>query len=361
MKSSDKKQRSIGQMGFLRTIAFSAFSILVALTLGGIILLLLGYNPLEAYGLIFSKAFKDFDQVLRRATPLLLTALAVAVPLKAGMFNIGEGQLVAGAFVAAILGSSLHLPFGVHTVVAILGAMLIGAVLGIIPAILKLKFNSPELVVAIMLNTVIVKLVEYLTLYPFRGHPLSPQTATIAETAAIPKVVPGVQWTGSLLIAIAMCFLVQFMMERTTFGLELKSAGLNREASKFLGINVKTMALAGMAIGGALAGMGGAIDVLGGKSSYYVGYYENYGFDGIAISYMASGNPILIIVMAIVVAGFKIGVLTLERSASISAFFNTALQGIIIVMLVCPHISSTALEKVKSLLLKKEKKGELTK
>lgn len=355
MKSSPLKRSRVGKTGldFLKTIGFSISSILVALFIGGAILLLLGYDPLHAYALIFSKAFRDFDQVLRRATPLLLAALAVAVPLKAGMFNIGEGQLVAGAFAAAIIGSAVHLPAGIHAVAAILGAMVIGAALGVIPAILKLKFNSPELVVAIMLNTVVVKLIEYLTLYPFRGHPLSPQTATVLDTAAIPKLLPGVQWTGSLVIAIATCFAVQFMVDHTRFGLELKSAGLNREASRFLGINVGTMALAGMAIGGALAAMGGAIDVLGGKASYYVGYYENYGFDGIAISYMANGNPVLIIVMAIIVAAFKIGVLTLERSMGISAYFNTALQGIIIVMLVCPRILSSAAKFVKELFVRK--------
>ena len=354
MTALKKVWKKIKKANLLRTLAFTVCSILVALIIGGTILLLLGYNPLEAYGLIFSKAIRDFDQVLRRATPLLMTALAVAVPLKAGMFNVGEGQLVAGAFAAALIGANMHLPTGIHAVVAILGAMVVGALLGLIPAVLKLKFNAPELVVAIMLNTVVVKLVEYLTLYPFRGHPLSPQTATVADTAVIGKVLPNVQWTGSLLIAIASCFAVKFLLDRTNFGLEMKSAGLNQETSKFLGINVRTMAVAGMAIGGALAAMGGAIDVLGGKSSYYVGYYENYGFDGIAISYMANGNPILIIVMAIIVAAFKIGVLTLERSMSISAYFNSALQGIIIVMLVCPRIFSSAGDGLKKLLRRKE-------
>lgn len=345
--------KKLKKTNFLGTVVYTVCSVLVALVIGGTILLLLGYDPLEAYGLIFAKAIRDFDQVLRRATPLLMTALAVAVPLKAGMFNVGEGQIVAGAFVGAIIGANLSLPTGIHAVVAILGAMAVGALLGLIPAILKLKFNAPELVVAIMLNTVIVKLVEYLTLYPFRGHPLSPQTAAVAETAVIPKVLPDAQWTGSLLIAVASCFAVKFLMDHTTFGLEMKSAGLNQETSKFLGINVRTMAVAGMAIGGALAAMGGAIDVLGGKGSYYVGYYENYGFDGIAISYMANGNPILIIVMAIIVAAFKIGVLTLERSMGVSAHFNSALQGIIIVMLVCPRIFVSAGESLKKLLHRK--------
>lgn len=337
----------------LKSVGFSFFSLLVALLIGALILVLLGYSPLEAYGLIFRKAIRDFDQVLRRSTPLFLSALAVAVPLKAGMFNIGEGQLVVGAFVGAAVGASLPLPSGIHAVVAILIAMVIGAILGIIPAYLKLRFNAPELVVAIMLNTILVKVVEYLTLFPFHGPTASPQTASILDTAVIPKLFDGVQWTGSLLIAVVVCVAVHFMMDRTTFGLDLKSAGLNPEASKYLGINVKAMAYAGMAIGGALAAMGGAIDVLGGKSSDYVGFYENYGFDGIAIAYMANGNPILIIFMTIIVAAFKIGVLSLERNMNISAYFNTALQGVIIVMLVCPHISSSLISGIKGLFGKK--------
>lgn len=347
MKKTSGFWKRFSENTWIRSVLFSLFSLLVALILGAIILALLGYNPLQAYGLIFQKAFKDFDQVLRRATPLFLSALAVAVPLKAGMFNIGEGQLVVGAFTAAIVGSMVHLPTGIHALAAIAAAALIGAALGLIPAYLRLRFNAPELVVAIMLNTILIKVVEYLTLFPFHGPSVSPQTATIADTAVIPKLVPGVQWTGSLIIAILMCFIMKFVMDDTTFGLELKSAGLNQETSRYLGINVRTMAYMGMAIGGALAAMGGAIDVLGGKSSYYVGYYENYGFDGIAISYMANGNPILIIFMAIIVAAFKIGVLTLERNMNISAYFNTALQGIIIVMLVCPKISTSMIQTAK--------------
>ena len=341
------EKKSVLRNPTVRAMGFAVFSIVVALLIGAVILLILGFDPLRAYGLMLGKAFRDFDQVLRRATPLIFTALAVAVPLQSGMFNIGEGQLVAGAFAAAVLGSEIRLPIVLHVLFILFVVCLIGAALGIIPAIMKLKFNAPELVVAIMLNTVIVKFVEYLTLFVFHGDSPSPQTNQVLPSAMIPKLFQNAQWSWSLIIGIVVCFLVKFVMEKTTFGIEMKSAGLNRTTSKFLGINVRTMSLIGMAIGGALAAMGGAVDILGGKYSYFAGFYENYGFDGIAIAYMANADPILIIFMAIVISIFKIGVLTLERSMNISAYFNTALQGIIIVMLVCPYICQKAIDVIR--------------
>lgn len=330
-------------------LTYTIVALLAAFVIGGVILAILQYNPFAAYGAIFMKAFTDFGQVLRRATPLMLTALAVAIPYKCGMFNLGgEGQLLAGAFAAAVVGSALNLPMIIHSIVAILAAAAVGMVIGIIPAWLKIKFGASEIVVSLMMNYVVLFMLQYLTLYKFSGSENAPRTAYVAESAMIGKILPDAVWTGSLLIAIATCIVMAIVMSKTTFGLELKSAGLNREASEYLGINVKRMAIAGMAIGAALAGVGGGIEVLGGKLSYYQGYFDGVGFDGVAISYMAMGNPIGIIFTSLIISAFKTGVSTLERTMGISTYFNTLLQGIIITMLVSPMIVHRLTKSVKS-------------
>ena len=348
--------RSIKQ-GQYKGIVNSCIAVLLACVLGGIILTLLGYDAPQAYGIVVSSTAKQFDSVLQRATPLMLSALAVAIPLKAGMFNLGgEGQLAAGAFVAAILGSRLSLMPGAYQIVCILAAMAVGFLMGLIPAWLKNKFGAQEIVVTLMLNYIIGYILEYLTLYPFNGDPTRPQTATIEEAAKIPKIAAGQQWSAALFFSIAMCFLVMFMMQRTNFGLELRSAGLNPSASNFLGINVQTMGLLGMAIGGAFAGAGGAVEVLASKYSYLHGYFDNYGFDGVVIAYMAGGNPIGIIFTSIVMAIIKIGTQSLERKMGISTYFNLLLQGIIIVFLVSPDCIDSITGAGKRLLCRRKRK-----
>ena len=322
-----------------RELGYVIASLMAAFIIGGIILAILQFNPLEVYLNIFVKAFTDFGQVLRRSTALLLTALAVVIPIKCGMLNLGgEGQIMAGAFAAAIVGSGVSIIPGLHPIVAILAATAVGAFFGWLPAMLKIKFGASEVVVTIMMNYIISYMCEYLTLYRFSGTETAPRTALVLESAKLPRAFEGAEWSVGLFIALGMCFLMAFMMNKTTLGLELKSAGLNAGTARYLGIDVKRLAVLSMVIGGALAGMGGALEVLGGKYSYYVGYFNNYGFDGVAISYMAMGSPIAILFTTIIIAVLKTGMLSVERSIGVSNFYGTALQGIIITMLVCPYI-----------------------
>lgn len=346
------------KLGKGKDILNSCIAVLLACFIGGLILTALGYNAVQAYGIVLSSTAKQFGLILQRATPLMLTALAVAIPMKSGMFNLGgEGQFAAGAFVAAVLGSRLHLMSGFYQAACILTAMVIGFLLGLLPAWLKNKFRAQEIVVTLMLNYVIEYILEYLTLYPFNGDPTNPQTAPIEEIAKIQKM-PGQQWSSALFISIAFCMLVLFIMNRTNFGLELKSAGLNPMASRFLGINVSTMGLLGMAIGGAFAGAGGALEVLATKYSYTHGYFSNFGFDGVVVAYMAGGNPLGIIFTSIVMAIIKIGTQALERRMDISTYFNLLLQGIIIVFLVSPDCIKYLTGGLKKLFRRKSNRKE---
>ena len=317
-------------------------SLLIAFIVGAVVLLAIQANPITVYQAIFSKALLSFDTVLRRATVLMLAGLAVAVPLKSGMFNMGgEGQIIAGALTAAVIGSTdLGIPGALQCILAIAGALLVGAVLSALPAVLKTKRGASEVVTTLMLNTIIANIVTYLVMNPFRGAEYSPQTATVLEGARIPRFF-GMSFSWGLFLAVALCILANYLMQRTSFGLELRSAGLNPVMAGYQGVNIRTMGIIGMVIGGALAAGGGALEVLGGQYIYQNDYFANYGFDGIAIAYMANNNPLAIILTSIIISMIRTGALTVSRQTGMSVYFVTLLQGLIILLLVVPGFSKT--------------------
>lgn len=345
----------------IRQVGHIALACMLALVLGGIFLLTQGYSPLASYGVIFSKAFSSFDQVLRRMTPLMLTALAVAIPQKTGMLNLGgEGQIIAGGLVAALVGAYVTLPVGLHPLVCILAAAAAGGTAAWVAAVLRTKFNATEAVTTIMINSVISYSVAYLTMYPLRASTNLPQTATILKSAELPRPVAGQEWSLGLLIAILICIAVKIFMDQTSLGLEMKSAGLSPLTAQFQGVNIKRMAMLSMIAGGAMAGMGGSLEVLGGKHAYLNEYFLNYGWDGVAISYMANGNPVGIVVASLVMAIIRVGAAALDRKTGISIYFTVALQGIVIVLMVCPHLIKLIGEKCSGLFYRaKKRSGEV--
>ncbi len=312
---------------------------LLALVFGGLFLMTQGCDPIDAYKVIFDKAFKSWDQVLRRMTPLIMTGLAVAIPQKTGVLNLGgEGQIAIGGLIAAIVGAYVALPAGIHPAVCILAAGLAGGLAALIAAYMREKFGSTEAVTTIMINYVISYIISYLTMYPLRASEYQAQTKDILSTAVIAQPVEKQQWSWALLIAIGIAVLLKFLLDNTAFGLEMKSAGLSPLTARFQGVNITTMALISMTLGGALAGMGGALEVLGGKHAYLHEYFLNYGWDGVAISYMAGGNPIGIIIASLVMASIRVGAAALDRRTGISIYFTVALQGVVIVFMVCPYL-----------------------
>lgn len=329
-------------------------SVLLAFLIGVVIIFISGSEPLKAYSILFKCAITNYDQVLRRATVYMLTGLAVAVPVKTGMINMGgEGQVATGGLVAAVLGSSMLLPSGLHPIVCMLGAGIVGAFLGSIPAIMKVKFGSSEVVTGIMLNYILLYLLQYFTMYTFRGSDFTPSTVEIFSSAKIARVSSTAQWSYTFFIAITFCFLFQYIMNRTRLGLEMKSAGYSPLASRYQGINVKSRAVLAMLIGGAIASLGGSLEVLGGRYLFIDSYFESYGFDGIAVSYMARNNPVAIIFTSILVASLKVGAIALDRQTNVSVHFSTALQGIIITLMVTPYFVQWLIAKMRTISLRK--------
>ena len=315
-------------MNIFREILSPLIAVIAAFIVGGIIVLIIGDNPLETYRLLIGNSFgslRDIGYMLFYATPLIFTGLAVAVAFRCGLLNIGaEGQLYVAAFATAWVGikfggtivnvfgeevnySWMSLPAILLVPLAILTAIVAGGIWGFIPGYLKAKFGSHEVINTIMLNFIAIALVSYFTQYYYKqaGDPIM-QTVPIGEAAHIPRIsqfIPGmpdfVPLSVAFLIAILMCVLVYIFLWKTKWGYELRAVGENPTAAEYGGISPQKQIIIAMTISGSLAGMVAIGEVLGNRYRYYHDFSGEVGFLGIAVALLGRNHPLGVFLAAI--------------------------------------------------------------
>lgn len=336
-------------------------AVLAAFVVGGIIVLIIGDNPLVTFYHLIGNSFgslNDIGYTLFIATPLIFTGLAVAVAFRCGLLNIGaEGQLYVAAFATAWVGikfggtmvnvfgkeenwSWTSLPVVLLLTVSILTAIIAGGVWGAIPGILKAKFGSHEVINTIMLNFVAISLVSYFTQYFYKipGDPIM-QTAEIGVGARIPRIsqyIPGmpdfVPLSVAFLIAIVMCVAVYIFLWKTKWGYELRAVGENPSAAEYGGISANKQIVIAMTISGALAGMVAIGEVLGYRYRYYDGFSDGWGYLGIAVALLGRNHPLGIFIAAIFFAVLKRGEIFVDiETKYVSKDLVEVLQAIIII------------------------------
>ena len=282
-----------------------------------------GFKPLEAFAALFTGATgiasgppvsandvalgafhfsKDkLAGSLYHATPLLFTGLAVALGLRAGLFNIGaSGQMTVGALAAAIVGligsganGKSGLPPAVHIPLTILAGGLAGAVWGAIPGALKALRGVHEVITTIMLNFVALNFAAYLVTHNFRDtarHSMAPQTALMAKSAWLTPLVPNSNLTIGLFLALIAVAGISFLMRKTALGYEIRAVGQGTDAARAAGIPVAAILIKTMALSGALAGVAGALEAMTVTHRYIGGVEGTYGFDGIAVALLGGGG-----------------------------------------------------------------------
>lgn len=302
----------------------SIFSILVGLLFGLIVLII--SNPSQAadgFGIIlkggFSTGAKGMGQVLYFATPLILTGLSVGFAFKTGLFNIGAaGQFIMGAFAAVYIGVKwTFLPEPWHWIVALLGAAIMGGVWALIPGLLKAYLNVHEVIATIMMNYIGMYMANYLikiSIYDSKKG----LAMNVADSAVLPKggldyifynnlgVTKDLSTVNSgIWIAIGIAIIMYIILNKTTFGYELKACGFNQHASKFAGINEKRNIVLSMVIAGMLAGLGGGLLYLSGANGRRIKVVDmlaSEGFNGIPVALLGLSNPIGIIFSAIFIS-----------------------------------------------------------
>jgi len=280
----------------------------VALAVFAVILLAAGKDPLKAYEDTFRYALGNaygFSELLVRMTPLLLAAVAVALPARLGLINVGgEGQLYMGAWMATagvlmFPGLSAWVLLPLVTVLGFLG----GAVWAAIPGVLRAAKLVNETIATLLLNYIAPLIVSYFIFGPWRSADNSayPQSSAFPEAARLPSFFDTRIHAG-LLLALAALAAYWLIMEKTRWGIEMKAIGGNPEAAQRLGIPVAAWIVVALAIGGGLAGMAGMGEVMGLHGRLRQGLSPGYGFTGFLISWLAGGSASGIVLMAFLFA-----------------------------------------------------------
>ena len=299
-------------------ILFSLVSIVLGLIVGAIALLIAGFDPIHAYSAMIEGIFgkpKFIAWTIIRSTPLILTGLSIAFAFKTGLFNIGaEGQFIIGSLVATIVGAGLQLPAIIHIPLVLIMAALGGAIWGGFAGWLKSKFGINEVIATIMLNWIAFYLSNFMIKSTALARPNSEASISIHESASLginwltDLVGPATRVNWGIVISIILVLLIAFILFKTTLGFELRGVGFNKFGAEYGGINVNSSILKSMAIAGLLAGIAGAIQVMGVSHNITIlAAQEGYGFDGIAVALIANSNPIGVIFSGLLFGAFKYG------------------------------------------------------
>lgn len=292
-------------------------ALLVAAIVGDVLILTFGQSPGTVYRLLIEGTWGNaygLGQVLYKTTTLTFTGLAIALGLRAGLFNIGaESQLAAGGFVAALVG--LALPVGLPALVALpvflVAAAAGGATVGAVPGALKAKFGAHEVITTIMLNYIVLALLNYFVAVHLKVEGTL-HTKEI-HAGALPRLsdfIPAFHGSAAnvvLFLALLQVAAVWFYLFRTRKGFELRATGLQPGAAEYAGVNVRNVWFGTMARSGAIAGLGGLNFVLGYKHYYEDAFASGSGFVGIAVAIVGRNHPLGVVLAALVFATMSQG------------------------------------------------------
>ena len=283
-----------------RDFVTALVAVALGLLAGAVLMALVGRNPISGYVYLFRGGIMSIERVgntLATATPLILTGLSVAFAFRTGLFNIGAaGQMLMGGLCATAVGLTLVLPKPLLLTVMMAAAILGGAVWGLVPGLLKAKFNVHEVVATIMMNWISYWTVYYVVPAYFKGAYLETESRKIPDAASLKVKWLTEMFNGSyinlgLFLAIISVIVIAFIIDRTTFGYELKAVGFNRHAAEYAGIKADRSIIMSMMIAGALAGLAGATFYVGYASNIQIGVLPTQGFDGIAVSLLGGNSP----------------------------------------------------------------------
>ncbi|WMM24438.1 ABC transporter permease [Tissierella sp. MB52-C2] len=319
-----------------KTILRYGISIILTLLFGGILIAIQGESPLEAVGHIFEGAFGNrinIGNTIRWVISSLMVGGAATVAFKSGVSNLGiEGQLYMGALSAAIIGYSLELPQGLHIIVCLLAASILGMLYALIPALLRMYFKINELVTTLILNFIAKYLTEYITMWVIMGGQQSANgsasitTPQILNTARLSTIIKGTTANTGIFIALGILFFIAFIYKYTLEGYEFTQIGQNMNFARMGGVNINKSFIMVFLMSGLISGMGGGIEVTGSYYRFMPNFSNNLGWDGIMITRVANNNPIAVIIVSIIWGALKQGSLHMERMTTLNRLVVIIIQ-----------------------------------
>ncbi len=352
-------------------------AVLLAFAVGGVILLLQGVNPLEAYKAMIVGAFgskNGLADTLVKATPLMLVALGIAIAFRGGMINIGaEGQIIVGAILATYVGLRLGdtLPGYLVIILGLLAGVFAGGVWAAIAGYLKAQLAVNEILSTIMLNQIAIQIGFFLLRGPMidpaelEAGTNIPHSARLPKPVDMPRFTDVAQWLGfsekaadlglqgylsevygvlveptrlhtGFIFAVIMAIIVYIFLWRTTIGYRIRAVGLNPHASRYAGINVKSTMVLSMTLSGMFAGLAGAVEILGLHHRMFepLAVSAGYGFAGIVAALFGKLHPLGIIPSSILFGGLLVGGDKMQRAIQTPQVLTQVILGLVVLFVV---------------------------
>ena len=331
-------------------LVLPAGAVVLALLVGAVALiasspLVKGYLdlglPLATYGALVQGSLLSFNGIVDtivNATPLILVGLAVGLGFKAGLFNIGgQGQFLMGAVASAAAGAALSQSSPVIAIpLALLAGMAAGALYGFIPGFLKAFTGAHEVVTTIMLNYVAIYVVAYLITGPLRQAGASFAVSPDVGAAGLPAILNvGTGHAGhvGILIPLLVVPAMWWLLYRSTIGFEIRTVGANPDAALYAGMRPRRLVVLALTLGGLLAGLAGAVEILGVSGNMPASYSSNIGYDAITVALLGRANPVGIVFGGLLLGAMHAGAPLMETTADVPKQMVDVLQGIILFFL----------------------------
>jgi general nucleoside transport system permease protein len=318
-------------------------AIVAAMAASAVFIVAAGVNPLDAYAAMVQGSVGSPNALAVtgvRMTPILLTGLAVALSFRAGLFNIGaEGQLYLGAAASSLVAlAPLGVPAPVHIVLALLAGFIGGALWILVPAYLRAYRGVSEVVTTLMLNFVGILVVSYLvdpSIGPMgeRGASYA-QSVPIEASARLPILMERTSLHAGLLIGIAVAVGLYLVIRYTPFGFRLRMLGANPVAARFAGVHSARQMLLVMLLSGGIAGLAGAVEVMGLRHRLFDHFSPGYGYDGIAVALLAGANPLAVMATAGFFGALRAGSSLMQQVTRIETSIVLIIQALTILFVI---------------------------
>lgn len=322
----------------------NAIAVVLGLVVSGVMILILGKSPIEAFGNFFSSLVRDqytFADIFVKATPLIFTALAFAFTFKANLFNIGaQGQFYIGAVIAAsvslLLGEKIPgiLALLIVLILTIIGGGIWGAFIGFV----KAKYKANEFLVSMMSTYVALNIMNYLLrtfLMETKGE--YPQTNPLLKEVWLPKLIDGTRLHLGFILAVLTAIGIWILLYKTTLGYRIRVVGLNDNAAHMSGINSNKIYVIAFFISGALAAMAGFTEVNGVQHMLVQGFNPNIGSAGLGIAILANANPIGIIFASILFGALNVGGTIMGELSGIPSSIIELMQGFVMIFVILSY------------------------
>lgn len=359
-------EKRVQPRGLWFNIGITLFSIFLALCIGAIPIVLAGANPLFAYQALFYGAFGRLNGIVAtciKATPLLLSALAIIVAFKANLWNLGgNGQMYQGALMATLVGLFAKLPIYLHLPLALLAGF-VGGVLWILPlSFFRAYLRVNEVITTLMFNFIAIFFINWLVTGPLEevgGY--MPQTPAILPTARLPLIFPPTRLHAGIILAVLLAIFLYFLLFRTSFGYNLQAIGANPKAAQYGGINVKYSIVLIMGLSGGLMGLAGANEILGVHHRLLSGIVANYGFTGMVAALLGGLHPLGAVVASFFFSSLIIGADMMQKITGVPISSAYIIQALVVLFIVGGRVvGQYDFVPLRSFVLKCKKRQHLT-